>query len=94
MTNLRLQNATLSNASSSRVESPTSSSASPCNCEFTSELEKKRLHLREMELQNAKTQAENDRFKLKMEFIKLCVEKEITEEDVQKYDNMANSLFG
>ena len=33
-------------------------------------------------------------FKLKMEFIKLCVEKEITEEDVQKYDNMANSLFG
>ena len=47
-----------------------------------------------MELQNTKTQAENDRFKLKMEFIKLCVEKEITEEDVQKYDNMANSLFG
>ena len=103
-TNIELQNALLSRAgvSSSNRDSSTAASqnSSPCSCENASELEKKKLHLRELELQAAKTNAENEkarianeRFKLKMEFIKLAVENNISEEELRKYDNMANTLF-
>ena len=83
---------------SSLPSASATTSGSDCNCVLT--LEAKKLEIRKLEAETARISAQNEtdrlvneKFKLRMEFIKMMHDNNISESDLARYNQLADKFL-